>query len=454
MYKRLVSILLCLLLALPFINGTQQGVLAVDRAISVNADAAFASGTAYSGPYVKVGSVTLPLADHMPGTFFTRNGQACTCHYSTDCIANGSACNCMRYYPTGNKDTCEIDLMGVQCFGFSRLVFYKCFGFIDHTMNSSLYYNVGSLSKSQVNATNVKNLLMKAKPGAHVRLSKGHSVSILTMDEDFIVIYHGNAGGDGIASQSCIVSTRRFTWEEFAQYSAAGIDYVNMPYNYPSSSLILSEKKIGYYRITSDDGLRLRDEANTSSTIHAVIPFNEIVKVSEIDGFWGKTTYNGKTGWLFLEYTTFYSSLEISPSGSVFRLGSDGYLRAAVWKMNLEEFSEHFDKHSLNVKSASGKSLSSTDLITTGAKVTLTVDGTTIDDAVVCLAGDVNSNGRLDVGDYLMVRRAYFGSYKPSGVCAAAADLNGNGKIDSMDYSLLKRYFHTSAIKLLEDFFV
>lgn len=450
MYKRLISILLCLLLAFPFMNTTLYDAFAEEAEISVKAEAVYAS--AYSGPYVKVGSVTLPLADHMPGTFFSRNGQACTCHYATDCIANGSACNCMRYYPTGNKDTCEIDLMGVQCFGFSRLVFYKCFGFIDHSMNSSLYYNVGSLSKSQVNEANVKALLMKAAPGAHVRLSKGHSVSILTMDEDFIVIYHGNAGGDGIPSQSCIVSTRRFTWAEFAQYSAAGIDYINMPYNYPDSSVILTEKAKGYYRITSDNGLRLRAEANTSSEILAVVPFNHIVEITETNQFWGKTTYDGKTGWLFLEYAVFYSALEIAPSGSVFKLGSDGYLRAAVWKMNLEDFSEHFDKHSLNVKGLSGKTLSASDYITTGAKVTLTVDGTTVDDAVVCLAGDVNANGRLEVGDYLIIRRAYFGSYKLSTACAAAADINRSGKIDSMDYTILKRFFHTSATKLLEDF--
>ena len=305
MYKRFISCLLCLLLVVPFINTTEY-----------SADAA-ESTSAYSGPYVTVGTTTLPLADHMPGTFFTRNGEACTCHYSTDCIANGSACNCMRYYPTGNKDTCEIDLMGVQCFGFARLVFYKCFGFLDHSMNSSLYYSVGSLSRSAVNATSIKNLLMKAAPGAHVRLSKGHSVSILTMDEDFIVIYHGNAGGDGIASQSCIVSTRRFTWAEFAEYSAAGVDYVNMPYNYPDSSVILTEKKVGYYRITSDNGLRLRKEPNTNAEILAVIPFNTIVEVTETNQFWGKTTHEGNSGWLFLEYTTFYSALEIAPSGLI-----------------------------------------------------------------------------------------------------------------------------------------
>ncbi len=448
MLKRVVSFLLCFLLSVPLIASAETSEAEAES----QADVA-AVNSAYSGPYVEVGSVTLPLADHMPGSFFTKNGAACTCHYtSVDCIANGSGCNCMRYYPTGNPETCEIDLMGVQCFGFSRLVFYKCFGFIDHAMNASLYYSVGSLSRSAVNEGSVKALLTQARPGAHVRLSKGHSVSILTMDEDFIVVYHGNAGGDGITSQPCIVSTRRFTWAEFATYAAAGIDYVNMPYNYPESSLVLTEKSVGYYRITSDDGLRLREEANTSSAIHAVIPFNTIVRVSEIDGFWGKTEYEGKTGWIFLEYTTFYSAIEIAPSGSIFRVDDKGYLRGSSWKMSLEEFSEHFDKHSLVVKSPSGKLLTAEDYVTTGASVSLIIDGEAADTATVCLAGDVNCNGRLDVGDYIMIRRAYFGTYTLSGAASVAADIDGSGKIESTDYTTLKRFFHTASQSLLEGF--
>ncbi len=455
MYKRAISVLICFLMIFSVSASFDSAVYAKEsKNISANSvnEVATAEATAYTGPYVNVGSVTLPLADHMPGTFFTKNGKACNCHYSTDCIANGSACNCMRYYPTGNKATCEVDLLGVQCFGFSRLVFYKCFGFIDHSMNSSLFYNVGSLSGGAVNETSVKNLLRKAAPGAHVRLSKGHSVSILTMDDDFIVIYHANAGGDGVTTEPCVISTRRYTWEAFAESAAAGIDYVHMPYNYPDSSVVLTEKAKGYYRITSDDGLRLRDESNTESTIHAVIPYNTIVKVTETDGFWGKTVYEGKTGWIFLEYTTFYSKLEINPTGKIQLSKTDGYLRAALWKITPEEFSEHFDKQSLVLKDASGNALASNDFIATGTKVSLVIEGKTLDSATVCLAGDVNGNGRLDVGDYLVIRRAYFGKYTLSGVYAAAADVNGSGKVDSYDYLILKQYFRTSQSDLFNEF--
>ena len=61
--------------------------------------------------------------------------------------------------------------------------------------------------------------------------------------------------------------------------------------------------------------------------------------------------------------------------------------------------------------------------------------------------GDINGNGKIDARDYLLLKRAYFGTYTLN--CAPeAADINGNGKIDARDYLLLKRaYFGTYTIK-------
>lgn len=408
----------------------------------------------YWGPYVQIGDTTLPLEEHMPGTYFSKNGQACTCHNtsSTYCIQSVGNCNCMRYYPTGVKETCEIDLLGAQCFAFARMVFWKCFGFIDHSMNETLYYNVGSLSSGAVTANSVKELLMKAAPGAHVRLSAGHSMSILTMDEDFIVFYHGNAGGDGVASSPCVISTRRYTWEQFATAAARGIQYVNMPYDYPNSEIILTKKETGYYKLAAN--LNLRAEANTDSSSLAVMQKGDIIDVTEIDGYWGKTVYNGKTGWVFLQYTSFFSRKEITPSGEVFTLGTDGYLRAVEWKQTLDLFSEHFAKQNITVKSASGGDISASGYVGTGSVVAIEVNGSVIDTATVCLAGDVNRNGSLDVGDYILIKRACMGSYTLSDIQTAAADVYGGNGVDSYDYLMIKRYFFTPDKSLFDGFAV
>ena len=48
--------------------------------------------------------------------------------------------------------------------------------------------------------------------------------------------------------------------------------------------------------------------------------------------------------------------------------------------------------------------------------------------------------------DYVLLKRAYFGTYKLKD--EAVGDINGNGSIDSMDYVFLKRaYFGTYFIK-------
>lgn len=410
------------------------------------------TGGDYTGPYVQVGNVTLPLAEHMPGTYFSKNGKACTCHNTSSnyCIQSVGNCNCMRYYPTGKSSTCEIDLLGAQCFAFARMVFWKCFGFIDHSTNSSLYHSVGSLSRGSVTENSVRNLLSKAATGAHVRLAAGHSVSILTMDEDFIVIYHGNAGGDGVASSPCIVSTRRYTWEQFANAAAAGILYVNMPYDYPDSSEILTKKEVGYYKLTAN--LNLRADSNTQSSSLAVIPKGTVIEVTETTDYWGKTSYNGTEGWIFLEYSTFYSRKTIDPSREVFARDENGYLRAVAWKTTLGSFSEYFDKQNITLTLPSGEKVQEGEYITTGTLVSLTVNGATVDSAVVCLAGDVNQNGVLDVGDYMLARRAALRSFVLSETSARAADVNRNGNTDAFDYMLIKRYFLSGDESLFGNF--
>ncbi len=58
--------------------------------------------------------------------------------------------------------------------------------------------------------------------------------------------------------------------------------------------------------------------------------------------------------------------------------------------------------------------------------------------------GDVNQNGGIDMTDYILVKRAYFGTYKFNNEQISLGDCNENGSIDMTDYILLKRaYFGT-----------
>ena len=136
---------------------------------------------------------------------------------------------------------------------------------------------------------------------------------------------------------------------------------------------------------------------------------------------------------------------------TVRRLTSKSF-KATAWKMTFDSFSEHFDKQNLTVTSANGKDLMSSGYVGTGSTVTINVNGSIIDTATVCLAGDVNCNGSLDVGDYILIKRACMNTYKLNEVQAVAADVYGNDGIDVFDYMLVRRYFFNPNAEIFGDF--
>ena len=69
----------------------------------------------------------------------------------------------------------------------------------------------------------------------------------------------------------------------------------------------------GYpYKITTSSGVNVRSGAGTSYSKLTAIPNNKIVVVTDFkvysDSYWGKVTYNGKTGWICLNYAMGLSS--------------------------------------------------------------------------------------------------------------------------------------------------
>ncbi len=63
-------------------------------------------------------------------------------------------------------------------------------------------------------------------------------------------------------------------------------------------------------------------------------------------------------------------------------------------------------------------------------------------------SGDINANDKIDMTDYILLKRAYFGTYTFTEEQNKIGDINKNNKIDMTDYILLKRvYFGTYTIK-------
>ncbi len=74
--------------------------------------------------------------------------------------------------------------------------------------------------------------------------------------------------------------------------------------------------------------------------------------------------------------------------------------------------------------------------------------GSNDDEESEFMPGDINANEKIDMTDYILLKRAYFGTFKFTETQNIAGDINKNNRIDMTDYILLKRvYFGTYTIK-------
>ncbi len=63
-----------------------------------------------------------------------------------------------------------------------------------------------------------------------------------------------------------------------------------------------------------------------------------------------------------------------------------------------------------------------------------------VDNGEIFFRGDVNTDGEVDMADYLLLKRTMLGTYKPTEIGEFCADANGDGTVDSLDYLLVKRH--------------
>ena len=73
------------------------------------------------------------------------------------------------------------------------------------------------------------------------------------------------------------------------------------------------------YKITADPSLRVRSGRGTNTSKLTSIPKGTIVSVSDISNNWGKVTYNGKTGYICMQYTQKYTAPSTSTASSSYK---------------------------------------------------------------------------------------------------------------------------------------
>lgn len=398
-----------------------------------------AASYTYSDGYVKIGDTVIPFPEYMPGSYFTKNGLACTCHENNaiDCIASSVYCNCLRFINIDGKD---IDLLSVQCIGFARYCFYRLFGFTDTYQNTSLFYNAGTINGGQVTPAAVQALISSLKPGAHIRFklaSSEHSIVLMSQNNEGFTVYQCNSGGNGIFTTSCVISTKTYTWESFATYAYRGIVFANMPYDYPdivefSDKPFDSNYKCGNYVTTAN--LRLRAGNGTSFEWIDTIPEGSYVTVNDVIGVWGMVNWNGKTGWISLEfadYLGFSSALIPKPNSGV--LVKDEFVYGVETGCTAEKLLTFFENDDIVLSCTNNENVG------TGTTITQTKNDGTKNVWTVIISGDVNGDGIITSADCVEIKTQLVLLRELEEVYFTAADLNGNGICNTTDYKLLAK---------------
>ncbi|MDD5924252.1 MAG: SH3 domain-containing protein [Clostridia bacterium] len=106
-----------------------------------------------------------------------------------------------------------------------------------------------------------------------------------------------------------------------------------------TSTPVTPTSKTGTYKVTLTNGnLILRSSASSSGSQVELVPNGTLVVITEISNGFGKTTYNGKTGWLSMSYLTFVSSstnVSTDTSTPVTPTGKTGTYKVTLTNGNL-----------------------------------------------------------------------------------------------------------------------
>lgn len=117
---------------------------------------------------------------------------------------------------------------------------------------------------------------------------------------------------------------------------------------------------------------------------------------------------------------------------------TNGMLKGAKLGITVSELLKGF-KGTVEVVSASGEKLGDTAIVGTGCKLRVTENDVTYYAADVLIVGDVDGDAAVSSSDYLFVKRYFMDTYELTGVYLSAAMVGDNDILDVTDYVLIKR---------------
>ncbi len=199
------------------------------------------------------------------------------------------------------------------------------------------------------------------------------------------------------------------------------------------------------YKVDSYDGINLRKGAGTSYKTLTAIPDGTQIVVTDTkkaDGYtWGKTSYDGYTGWCVLKYTELIYKHQ-KPTEAPPVTEPPTVVPEETVTEPLETLPATFDEATFDeVVTEPAEPSDSTEATETEPETTTdaTFDEAETQPSDTLLVGDANGDGKISIADVTVIQKylAKIGSMCDE--TKKCADINGDGKITVADATVIQK---------------
>ncbi len=194
--------------------------------------------------------------------------------------------------------------------------------------------NVGSMTSSSgknVYTTNEKVIITWTQATNATR----YGLTIVNNATNEKIIDSSNFTGTSYVVGVLPAGTYRFNMRGYSSNGEAGPISAISEFTVKKAN---SSYSTGTYKPSEIDGLNIRSGASTSySKVGTIVSGTNFV-VTEVNGIWGKTTCNGVTGWVCLDYATYVSSsASTTPASESYTIDVNGYVDG-IYKTGLDGY--------------------------------------------------------------------------------------------------------------------
>jgi len=251
-----------------------------------------------------------------------------------------------KLYPQGSQQyEWKVNgiVVGWQCHGYARWISSYVWG--------TDFANGTGKGWERYNSTATTTAIDKLVPGDVLRYrtsatkNSNHSIFVTAIDGD--TVYFTDCNSDGASTIKWGRTTTKAKLAEHLKMQLADRNYVeygyiahytantlsvnarlNLNYNTNGGTLNIPKQTITQYTVVSSNGINMRSGAGTEYSVVVALPKGVVFTITESKSdsegtyIWGKTTYNGKTGWCVISKNwTTKTETEIPPP---YYLNTDG----------------------------------------------------------------------------------------------------------------------------------